>query len=147
MDDVQWDFQAAENYMKNSSLQYEDDCGKRRHCIKNVIMKRRHQFLGYFSTFLLSNTGFKFSVAKLGAKSKMNYITLKKEFLSYKGKGEADDRGPEDAYDLFCQNHVYKEKSSSASAHEDKDDEFEMDEDDDQADSDIQNTTTPAKQK
>eukprot|EP00957_Ditylum_brightwellii_P066126 5016999-Ditylum_brightwellii.AAC.1 len=48
--------QAAENYMKNNILQYEDDCGKQRHCIKNIIMKGRHQFLGYFNTLLLSNT-------------------------------------------------------------------------------------------
>eukprot|EP00957_Ditylum_brightwellii_P061756 4686445-Ditylum_brightwellii.AAC.1 len=111
MDDMQWDFQAAENYMKNNSLQYEDDRGKQRHCIKNVIMKGRHQFLRYFNTFLLSNTGFKCSVAKLGVKPKMKYGTLKKEFLPYKGKGEADGRGLEAEYDFFCQNHVYKEKS------------------------------------
>eukprot|EP00957_Ditylum_brightwellii_P205820 15345602-Ditylum_brightwellii.AAC.1 len=55
-DDMQWDFQAAQNYMKNNSLQYEDDSGKQRYCIKNVIMKGRHQLLGYFNTFLLSNT-------------------------------------------------------------------------------------------
>eukprot|EP00957_Ditylum_brightwellii_P101851 7762561-Ditylum_brightwellii.AAC.1 len=77
----------------------------------------------------------------------MKYGMPKKEFLSYKAKGGADDREPEAAYDFFCQNHVSKEKSSSADANENTDDEFEMDKDDDQAHSDVQTTTTPAKQK
>eukprot|EP00957_Ditylum_brightwellii_P079348 6032787-Ditylum_brightwellii.AAC.1 len=81
-------------------MQYEDDCGKQRYCIKNVIVKGRHQFLGYFNTFLLSNTGFNISVAKLGAKLKMKHSTLNEDLLSYKGNGEADDRGPEAAYNF-----------------------------------------------
>eukprot|EP00957_Ditylum_brightwellii_P144638 11018561-Ditylum_brightwellii.AAC.1 len=75
----------------------------------------------------------------------MKYGMLKEDFLSYKGKGETDDRGPEAAYDFVCQYHVYKEKLSSVDADDNNDDEFEMYKDDDQAKSDIQTTITPAK--
>eukprot|EP00957_Ditylum_brightwellii_P098372 7495230-Ditylum_brightwellii.AAC.1 len=72
--------------------------------------KEKHQFLGYFNQFFLTNIGFKLSVAKLGVKGKLENGKLKEEYIFYKGKGTSTDKCPLIAWDMFKQTHVYKEE-------------------------------------
>eukprot|EP00957_Ditylum_brightwellii_P090508 6892436-Ditylum_brightwellii.AAC.1 len=64
MDDLRWDFLAAKQYMNNNNLEYiEMGESMQQDCIKNLIVKGKHQYIGCFNTLLKKHTGFSFSIA------------------------------------------------------------------------------------
>jgi len=110
MNDLRWDFQAAKQYMQDNYLEYiETGESMQRDCIKNLIVKGKHQYIGCFNTFLKKHTGFSFSIARTGSKSKLEYGELKLEFLTYSGKGKDDDMGPVSAWNLFKESNIINE--------------------------------------
>ena len=95
MDDLRWDFLAAKQYMQDNNLEYiETGESMQRDCIKNLIVKGKHQYIGCFNTFLKKHTGFSFSIARTGSKTKLEYGDLIFDFLNYSSKGKGDDMGP-----------------------------------------------------
>ena len=78
-----------------------------RDCIKNLVVKGKHQYIRCFNTFLKKHTGFSFSITRTGSKTKLEYGDLKLDFLNYSSKGKGDDMGPVSAWNHFKELHIF----------------------------------------
>eukprot|EP00957_Ditylum_brightwellii_P011628 878553-Ditylum_brightwellii.AAC.1 len=96
--------------MDNNNLDYvETGESKQCDCIKNLIIKGKHQYIRCFNTFLEKNTGFNFSISHTGSKDKLEYGDLKMDFLDYHNKEKSNDMGPLNAWNEFRELHNFND--------------------------------------